>query len=78
MRAMLNAENCLDFALKHLAWSDWGLKITTDANGVASDYAFSWDGWPPPYMPGQSGAVSAEAGFKQWWDAYPNYAAKVV
>jgi hypothetical protein len=77
MRAMLNAENCLDFALKHLAWSDWGLEITSDAAGNATGYKFNWSGWPSPYMPGQSGAISAEAGFKEWWDAYPTYAAKV-
>jgi len=77
MRAMLNAENCLDFALKHLAWSDWGLEITSDAAGNATGFKFNWAGWPSPYQPGQSGAVGAEAGFKQWWDAYPTYAAKV-
>jgi len=77
MRAMLNAENCLDFALKHLAWSDWGLEITSDAAGNATGYKFNWSGWPSPYQPGQSGAVSAEAGFKEWWDKYPTYAAKV-
>jgi hypothetical protein len=77
MRSMLNAENNLDFALKHLAWSDWGLEITSDAAGNATGFKFNWAGWPSPYQPGQSGAVSAEAGFKEWWDAYPTYAAKV-
>ena len=77
MRAMLNAENNLDFATKHLSWSDWGLEITSDAAGNSTGYKFNWSGWPPPYQPGQSGAVSAEAGFKEWWDKYPTYAAKV-
>jgi hypothetical protein len=78
MRWALDPNKNLDYALKHLSWSDWGLEITSDAAGNATGYKFNWSGWPSPYQPGQSGAVSAEAGFKEWWDAYPTYAAKVV
>lgn len=71
MRWALDPEKALDYALKHLSWSDWGLKLSADGNS----YTFDWSGWPSPYRPGESGAVEAEAGFKEWWDAYPRYAA---
>lgn len=77
MRWALDPVKNLDYALKYLSWSDWGLEITTDAAGNAVDYKFNWAGWPSPYRPGESGAVEAEAGFKEWWDKYPIYAAKV-
>jgi len=77
MSIFLNPETSLKFALKHLHWSDWGLEIVLDATNQAKSYSFNWSGWPSPYTPGESGAVSAEAGFTEWWDAYPALVTKV-
>ena len=74
MRCMLDAEKNLDFALKHLSWSDWGIRLTPDGKS----YSFDWTGWPAPYRPGMSGAVSAEFGFKTNWDEYPSVVKRVL
>ena len=71
MRAMLDPEKNLDFAIKHLSWSDWGLKIAADG----SSFSFSWANWPAEWV--AKYAADAEAGFRQWWDAYPKYAGKL-
>lgn len=71
MRAMLDPEKNLDFAVKHLSWSDWGLVVSADG----SSYRFDWSGWPSDWV--AKYAADAEAGFRQWWDAYPKYASKL-
>lgn len=72
MRLMLNAEKNFAYAM-HLTnggryFGDWGLKFNTNY----TSYSFDWTGWPEQWV--ADNAAQSEAGFKYWWDKYPDYA----
>jgi hypothetical protein len=73
MSVMIDPSKAWQFARKYLVWSDWGLVIAADGKS----YRFSWEGWPSPYRPGESGAVEAEKSFSYWWNQYPVAVKKV-
>jgi hypothetical protein len=74
MQLMLDPVKNLEYAqtLAKNGFGDWGLKVSADGNS----FSFDWSAYPASWV--AQYAADSEAGFKQWWGAYPTYAAKVV